>query len=108
MAAPHDIDVYIGDDFSLPITIKSNGSTLDVSGWTFKAQMATAYGTTAAATFTIASGSASSGELVLSLTSTQTAALSLRSSYVWDFERSTPGVWTLLYGKVRVRGQVTT
>ena len=110
MAARLPITVWQGDTYAMPpITITSGGSAIDVSAWSFSAKIATGYSTASTATFSIATGSAASGIITLSLTSTQTAALTLTSSYVWDLQRTLAGdVKTLITGKVRVKGQVTT
>lgn len=110
MPARLDLTVWQGDTYAMPpITIRSDSTAIDVSSWSFSAKIATGYSTTATTTFSVATGSASSGIITLSLTSTQTAALTLTSSYVWDLQRTLSGdVKTLIAGKVRVKGQVTT
>ena len=74
-----------GADFSKKLTVTTNGSTAyDITGLTFRAQMRPSYeSSTLTAEFTTAIVTAASGIYSVSLTDTQTKAIS-SGRYVYD------------------------
>ena len=106
MPAARNLSIYQGDTYSHVVSfIDADGAALDPAD-TFTASIETTAGA-AVATFTIGTGSAASGTITLSLTSSTTAGISA-GDYVWDLQGVTGGTTTTyLAGRVRVRGQVT-
>lgn len=107
MPAPRNLEIYQGDTYTHTVTFQdADGVAIDVSGYTFTGSIETTAGA-AVASFTIGTGSAASGTITLSLTSSTTAGISA-GDYVWDLQGVTGGTTTTyLAGRVRVRGQVT-
>ena len=84
MAALSNFYIDQGSDFSTTVSLTdSNGDILNLTGYTALAQVRKTYGsTTIAATFTTAIAAAT-GQLTLSLTDVQTAAMT-SGRYVYD------------------------
>lgn len=115
MSAPtkRDITVYAGDDYSLRVTVTDDaGDVVDVTAYSFAAEVRTAAGTTgtAAATATVDKTTPASGLITVRLSDVQTAALmDAGTSFRWDL-KSTDGsglIRTLLYGTVTMVERVT-
>ncbi len=81
-----DITVYRGTDFSAIITFNdSNGDPINITGYTFAAQIRRAPNfSTIIADLEPTIYNASSGEIKISLTHTETLNLSSSDVYVWD------------------------
>jgi hypothetical protein len=112
MALPliNNITLYRGDDFSYPVTIQVGGVALNLTGATILSQIkVTTEDATPAVSFTVGSIVAASGQFTLSLTGTQTAALTaLLSGGVYDVQITLGGVnTTYLAGSVTLTKDVT-
>ena len=110
MAADHDIEIYQGDDYALRIEIRDGaGAAIDLSARTYQAQIRETRSPDAEllAEFAIDMTEAPAGDVVISLTDTQTAAMT--RSGAWDFQQvdAAGKVRTLLAGDVALRRQVT-
>jgi hypothetical protein len=104
-ALPADLSLafVLGDEFNMSVDLSLNGT-----GYTWTAivyEVATVFlngspvsgqGATAA-TFAIETVSAANGQMILSLTETQTAALLPSKSYRWFFRGVSPGGVTRTY-----------
>ena len=114
MAAIANLIIDQGANFSSDITVKdANGNAFDLTGYTTEAKMAKGYASTRTRT-TITSAVASdatTGDVSLTLTSTQTAALDAPERYVYDVEitqTSTGTVTRVIEGIITTRPNVTT
>ena len=110
MAATRDITIYQGDTYGHVITITDDATppvATDVTGRTFAAQLRRyADSTTIAATFAVDMTDAATGIVQLSLTATQTAALT--GPYAFDVHMITgSSVLTLFAGECLVTAEVT-
>lgn len=87
MALVQALYIDQGADFSTGITLYAdNGITpLDLTGYTFSSQMRKSYASSTATTFTCSAPNPSTGQLILTLTSTQTGALK-PGRYLYDIE----------------------
>lgn len=87
MVIRKDLTIYQGGTYEFTMRFKnSNGTAIDVSGWTFASQLRTSYvatSTEAEAAFDMTS--ASIGEVTFILTDEDTEAMSARKG-VWDLE----------------------
>jgi hypothetical protein len=102
------ISFYQGDDFLLDVAVTDpeDGSPIDVSGMTPKAQIRhTAADPTVLAEFAIDSTDAATGLLHLSISSTVTTALP--ETGIWDVQLTSPKVSTIAAGNVLCTRQVT-
>lgn len=84
MASISNIFIDQGTDFSITVDVtQADGNALNLTGYSAAAQIRKTYGSTSAtATFTI-SISAATGQVTMSLTDTQTTAIS-SGRYVYD------------------------
>lgn len=105
------LKVYIGDTFSASYVLKEGSPAeaidLDADSWTnWTAKFRTYPTATASVSFTVDTSDAANGRIVVSLTATQTAAMT-KNGY-WDLQ-STRGseVKTWIRGKVLVMKDVT-
>lgn len=110
MAIYEDLEIDQGSTFKYEVSLTaSNGSAYDLSGHTFAAQMKKNYSTsTVAATFTVATTGVP-GEIQISLTDEQTAALKA-GRYVFDIliENSSNEKFRVVEGIITVTPSVTT
>lgn len=111
MAAERNIEIYQGDTYGHVITVTNDAVppvATDVTGRTFAAQLRRyAESTTIAATFAVDMAGAASGVVQLSLTATQTAALTA-GPFAFDVHMITgSSVLTLFAGECLVTGEVT-
>tara|TARA_B100001248_G_scaffold214673_1_gene169292 strand:- start:1324 stop:1659 length:336 start_codon:yes stop_codon:yes gene_type:complete len=85
MAIIANLFIDQGTDFSIVVDVTdATGSVLDLTGYSAAAQIRKTYGSSSAsATFTTSTGTPSQGKVTLSLTDTQTSALS-SGRYVYD------------------------
>lgn len=101
---PRHLTIYRGDIYEHVITFTdAAGATFDVSG-TWRAQIRT-FGDEFLASFAVDDTDAASGELTISLTKVETAALPAGEHH-WDIEETDAGK-TYLAGNVTVKGQVS-
>lgn len=102
-----DIELVRGCAFAKTITYKSNGTTTNISGYTFAAQIRDETGTLATA-ITCTITDAANGVFTIALTQATTATLTVGRPYVWDLLVSVSGVtMPLLRGFVTVAEQIT-
>jgi hypothetical protein len=109
--AVYNLTVLIDTDFSQAVTFYSDcqrTQTLNVSGYTFKAQVRTSFTTAVIFEFDISTTNAATGQIVVSISAADTLALTA-GAYVWDL-RVTDGdgqVERWMEGNVTVTGTVT-
>ncbi len=112
MATVKNLVIDQGTTFSLTITIAdANGNEIDLTGYTLRAQLRKSYGAASFTSFTVAAPAPATGELIISLTGTQTSALKA-GRYVYDVETVAPvgegsTVTRVLEGIITVTPEVT-
>jgi len=113
MAKPAAIDItlIIGDDETVQVTICSDAAgavPVDINGRTYEASIAATPGGAVVDTFTTAvSGDGSTGVVTLTLTDTETAALTA-GVYSWDLvETNGTAETTLILGYCTIQERVT-
>ena len=110
MAAIANLTIDQGADFSATINLNNlDGTDFGLSGYTVKSQMARTYASTTKTSITTAINNATTGEIILSLTNTETSALS-SGRYVYDVEitQTSSGTKTrVIEGQITVYPQVT-
>ena len=104
--------IYQSRSYSLRLTLKdkATGDPLNVTGSTFASQLRRYNSSPDAVSFNVDTSGAATGVIVLTLTSTQTAAANLPPGpYRWDVDKiDGPGVITpLAKGELIVEGDVT-
>lgn len=87
MALVQALYIDQGADFSTGITLYAdNGITpLNLTGYTFSSQMRKSYTSSTATTFTCSTPNPTTGQVILTLTATQTGALKA-GRYLYDIE----------------------
>ena len=103
-----DLTVVQGDSFAESFTFSQSGSALNLSTYTFRAQVRAERTSSASllATFTVGTGSASTGVVALSLSAATTAGL-VPGRYCWELEWTVGGtVRTVIGGAFVVVDQV--
>lgn len=114
MAATANYNIDQGATFSSTVTVRDNsGDPLDLTGYTATAKMALGYSSTRTRTdLTIVFDSdRTSGNVTMSLTATQTAALEAPARYVYDVEilrTSDSTITRVIEGIITVSPSVTT
>lgn len=109
MASHEDIYIDQGADYTAEVTVKKDNVDFDLSTYTFSGQIRKTVGnSTVAATFDINTDSQLSNVLEISLTNTQTSALTSRR-YVYDIEATDSGgtTYRIVQGNVVVSPNVT-
>jgi len=91
MPATIDLVVYAGDTFRETFVVTSEGSPVDLSDYTFLAQVkADRNDANPLKTFSVDDGDAETGQIVLTMSGTDTAALVVGDiesfTGVWDFQ----------------------
>lgn len=82
----HDLEIYKGDDFEETLEFESSpGVPLDLTGWSGKAQCRTRRkrSATLIVEFTVTIPTPANGQVILTLTDTQTEAITRAKGY-WD------------------------
>jgi len=103
-----DITVVQGDSYSDSFTFSQSGAPINASTWSHLAQVRAerTAGAPLLATFTVGTGSASTGVIALSLSAATTAGLE-PGRYWWEYERTVGSdVRTMLSGEFVVLDQV--
>ena len=107
-APQRDITIVAGDDYTHTVTFTVGGVTADVSADTYSASIRKSGSVTEAdlADFAVDQSNAAVGEVVLSLTSTQTRAVAAAiTEGGWDVQRIRAGKRsTVLAGTVTMEG----
>lgn len=109
--ATHDITITRGDSKDMLLTVKRNGTAIDLTGATVTGQIReTADDATVLCTWTcvLANQTTNIGEVACSLDKTETAAITVTSA-VYDIQVDWPSGNrdTVLYGAVTIRKDVT-
>jgi hypothetical protein len=112
MPSNYDLIIYEGDALRFTVTVKdSAGVPVDLTGYTAKAQLKTNFADASPVDFdcTITTPE-TDGVVSVYLSPATTAALTAGSSYIWDFQLTSPDsdVRTYLAGDVTVVPEVTT
>lgn len=113
LAGVYDFSIDQGSTVVVPIVWKdSDGSPIDLTGYTARMQLKTSYSASPALSLTSTSGislTTTTGEITITMTATQTASLSA-VTYLYDLELvSSAGVVTkLIKGQIQVLPEVTT
>lgn len=111
----YPLTVYRGDtkDYTLEFTETTGGAAVNLSGWTWLAEVRSTRDEPdpVTATFTVDSSDAATGVLVVTLPAVESAKLVTdagRATYYWDLQGTDGGVVkTWLTGKVKVTGDVS-
>ena len=106
-----DLEVAQGATFSLTLTIQdSTGTAINLTSYTGAAQIRRNYGdSSAVVAFTVTFTDRTNGIVTISLTSTQTAALTANQKCVWDMTLTdgSSTVSRILQGNVTISPRVT-
>ena len=109
MASISNIFIDQGATFTTTVTVTdSNGDAVNLSGYSVAAQIRKTFLSFSATAFTASISNASSGEITISLTDTQTTALEA-GRFVYDVLISASGVTkcSVVEGQVTVNPSVT-
>jgi hypothetical protein len=111
-ASKFDLDIDQGADFeaNLELVNLETSQALNITGWTFAAQIRDRYDSPRiAATFTVSITVAASGTLKMSLTNAQTATLNPSIKYVYDLEatRADSKKLRIIHGICNISPEVT-
>lgn len=110
MASVYNLAIDQGSNFSASIQVNlDSGSARDLTGYTGRSQLRRSYFSTSNVTFAVTISSPVTGEIVISLPSSQTANLKY-GRYVYDVELvedSSGNVERILEGIVTVYPEVT-
>lgn len=110
MPSNYDLSIYKGDAVKFTVTVKdSNGSAVDLTGYTAKASLKANYSDDSPVDFVCTISNAAGGVVSVYLSPSTSSSLSL-SDYIWDFQLTEPSgdVRTYLTGDVQVTPEVTT
>jgi len=108
-AGTYNFTIEQGTTFSRVLTLQENGSAMNLTGYSVASQMRSTHdSSTVVATFTGSVTNASSGQITLSLTNSQTSAIE-EAIYVYDVEITSGAgaVTRILQGTVTVTPEVT-
>ena len=108
-AGTYNFTIEQGTTFSRVLTLQENGSAMNLTGYSVASQMRSTHdSSTVVATFSGSVTNASSGQLTLSLTNSQTSAIE-EAIYVYDVEITSGAgaVTRILEGNVTVTPEVT-
>lgn len=110
MATVSNLSIDQGTTFNVTITVTDDtGSARDLSSYTGRAQLKRSYYTNTNTAFTVTIDNPSEGEIILSLTDTQTSSLKA-GRYVYDLElvnTGTDAVERIVEGIVTIYPEVT-
>ena len=102
------VSAYRGDDINLDVALfGADEQPLDITGWTWAAQLRDSAGGLVA-DWTVLVTDAAAGELSLTLASATTTGLAL-ADYDWDLQATDAvgGVKTLIVGRLRIKEDQT-
>ena len=107
-----DNEIYRGDTFTMTVTVLSGGVGMNLTGYTVEAKIRqTELSPTVLATFTctLANQTTNPGQVDLTLSATDTAAMTPTTGAIWDMQVTDGSgkVTTYLKGKVDVEADVT-
>ena len=109
MASISNIFIDQGADFTTTVTVTdSNGDTVSLAGYSAAAQIRKSYSSSTSTAFTTSISNASGGEITITLTDTQTAALDA-GRYLYDVLITASGgdKTRVVEGQVTVNPSVT-
>jgi hypothetical protein len=110
MATIANLQIDQGADFTTTINLdNTDGTNFDLTGYTVKSQLAKTYASSTKTDITAAITSATEGQITLTLSNTQTTALSA-GRFVYDVEitQTSGGAKTrVIEGQITVHPQVT-
>ena len=109
MAQIANIAIDQGTTFSTTISVTlADGTVRDLTGYTFRSQMRKSYYTNTYIAFTCTAPTPANGEIILSLTDTQTTAIKA-GRYLYDLEIVSPAsvVERIVEGIITVYPEVT-
>ena len=108
-AGTYNFTIEQGTTFSRVLTLQENSSAMNLTGYSVASQMRSTHdSSTVVATFTGSVTNASSGQITLSLTNSQTSAIE-EAIYVYDVEITSGAgaVTRILEGNITVTPEVT-
>ena len=108
-AGTYNFTIEQGTTFNRVLTLQENGSAMNLTGYSVASQMRSTHDSSSIiATFTGTVSNASSGQITLSLTNSQTSAIE-EAIYVYDVEitSGTGTVTRILEGNITVTPEVT-
>jgi len=108
-AGTYNFTIEQGTTFSRVLTLQENGSAMNLTGYSVASQMRSTHDSSSiVATFSGSVTNASSGQLTLSLTNSQTSAID-EAIYVYDVEITSGAgaVTRILEGTITVTPEVT-
>ena len=108
-AGTYNFTLEQGTTFSRVLTLQENGSAMNLTGYSVASQMRSTHdSSTVVATFSGSVTNASSGQITLSLTNSQTSAIE-EAIYVYDVEITSGAgaVTRILEGNITVTPEVT-
>jgi len=110
MDAPAEVPVvlvYAGDDATIgTYTFTENGTPMDLSAWTFRAEWRGSLTSSTAETLDVDTSLAATGTLVVSADAAVTRAMGANG--YWDLEGELAGeIRTFVYGRTKYREDVT-
>ena len=108
-AGTYNFTIEQGTTFSRVLTLQENGSAMNLTGYSVASQMRSTHdSSTVVATFSGSVTNASSGQITLSLTNSQTSAIE-EAIYVYDVEITSGAgsVTRILEGNITVTPEVT-
>ena len=108
-AGTYNFTIEQGTTFSRVLTLQENGSAMNLTGYSVASQMRSTHdSSTVVATFSGSVTNASSGQITLSLTNSQTSAVE-EAIYVYDVEITSGAgaVTRILEGNITVTPEVT-
>ena len=108
-AGTYNFTIEQGTTFSRVLTLQENGSAMNLTGYSVASQMRSTHDSSSiVATFSGSVTNASSGQLTLSLTNSQTSAIE-EAIYVYDVEITSGAgsVTRILEGNITVTPEVT-
>lgn len=108
MAIYANLTVDQGSDFSSVVTVTdSDGVLVDLTNYTYRGQVRRTYASSTAVDFVITANTPTNGQLTITLTSAQTAAMKA-GRYVYDVEIESGNVTTrVVEGQLEVTPRVT-
>ena len=108
-AGTYNFTIEQGTTFSRVLTFQENGSAMNLTGYSVASQMRSTHDSSSiVATFSGSVTNASSGQITLSLTNSQTSAIE-EAIYVYDVEITSGAgsVTRILEGNITVTPEVT-
>ena len=104
VAVPLDLSLTAGDDWGVQLTFTSGGTAIDLTGYTFAANIYNS-GTTVAQAITVTTTDLANGIIDLSLSDTETTTLG-RGRWMWSLQYTNGSdTFTPVGGRVTLRAK---